>query len=248
VRVGKINVSICMPAFNEANAIERFLDDIFDRFSDTNLVGVVVVNDCSSDNTAKVLNRIAEMNSTLSVIHNAKNLGHGPSTLVGLQTALSQDADYILSCDGDGHISGQDLRHLLTMLIHGKFDLVEGVRHRPKDKWFRKIVSSATRFLVWQASGIAPQDANTPFRAYKNHSLSKLMDNIPMDSMVPNLLISQKSRRAGLKIHQEVVYQITREGAIESGSTWNQRFSFLPSRRFIAFCLKAVKQWSFRVK
>ena len=238
-------VTICMPAFNEASAIQAFLTELFDSFSDTKL-SVIVVNDCSTDSTGEVLTNMQVEHSFLSVIHNDTNLGHGTSTLLGLETAASYGGKFIVSCDGDGHVSGSDLRKLLSVLLEGNFDIVEGVRFRPKDKWFRKLVSLATRYLVWRVSGSSPKDANTPFRAYRISALLKVKEDVPLDSLVPNLLISRNARQMGLRVREEVVVQISRLGAVKTGSTWNQKYSLLPSRRFLSFCFKAIGQWSSR--
>ena len=244
----KSTVAMCMPAFNEAKAIEFFLREIFESFNDIKSLSVVVVNDFSGDDTSAVLNRIAQENPALSVIHNITNLGHGTSTLLGLERGMSTGAEYIISCDGDGHILGSELKKLLSVLVEGNFDVVEGVRYRPTDKWFRKLVSLATRFLVWNASGIAPKDANTPFRVYKRSTLSTVLEKIPLGTTIPNLVISKLSRLGKLRLHEEVVSQIVREGTVQAGSTWKQRFSFLPSRRFLVFCIKATTQWFTRTK
>ena len=238
----EVRVIVCMPVYNEARTISEFIDDISAALFLVRL-SFVVVNDCSTDSTGPVLDEISGDNAAVTIINNKSNLGHGRSTIIALQAACDLEPDYIVAADGDGNILGQDLNSLLKESIEGDFDVVEGVRLRPNDKWFRKIVSLFTRILVWHASGSIPADANTPFRVYKRDSLKILLTKVPKDSLVPNLIFSTNSRKFGMKVLEAQIVHKLRSGASEAGSTWNQKFSFLPSRRFLVFCVTAVRQW-----
>lgn len=238
-------VVVSMPAFNEGSSILHFLEDLLESFSGLNL-SVVVVNDFSSDSTGLVLEELAKNRECVYIIHNERNLGHGASTLLGLNKALSLNADYILTTDGDGNVIGSELHNLLNKLIQGGLDVVEGVRSRPNDKWFRKAASLFTRFLVWKGSGSFPKDANTPFRAYTQSALQGLIRNIPSDFLVPNLYMSEKIRREGLHYSEEPISEFFRKGTVKSGTTWGQRGSFLPSKSFLLFCINSIRQWMSR--
>lgn len=243
----KLDVVIGMPAFNEEPAIESFLDEIVSAFDDLNF-RVVVVDDCSTDNTSNLLRSLASSHR-MEVYTNQRNSGHGPATLKALKHGSDLLPKYVLATDGDGHVRGTTLRRLYDAATNfGSPAVVEGVRTQREDPWFRGFVSAVTRALVKCDSGIAPLDANTPFRVYPAGVIRELLKRVPIDHMTPNLLISTLVRRENLPVVEFPIEPYRRDGAAENGSTWRQRFKPFPSRRFLQFCVKAATQWLRRPK
>ena len=239
---GELDVVIAMPAFNEEKAILTFLAEIGDAFAGLSF-RFVIVNDCSTDNTEETLHALAA-SYPLNVHTNPHNVGHGPTTITALRLATELNPYHVVATDGDGHITGETLRHLYDQALDQTSPtVIEGVRTRRDDPWFRKTVSAGTRKLVQHHSGIAPHDANTPFRVYPTPLLHELLRSIPTDHMTPNLMMATVVRRDGIPFHEVPITPHRREGTSDNGSTWKQRFRFLPSRRFLQFCVKATAQW-----
>jgi len=89
-------VSVLMPAYNAeryiGEAIESILNQTFDDFE------LVVVNDCSTDNTPKIIEDFAENDGRIRVLHNEKNLKLSRSLNRGIQVARGK---YIARMDAD---------------------------------------------------------------------------------------------------------------------------------------------------
>ena len=235
-------VVITMPAFNEESVLPSFLADICEAFAGLDFQ-VIVVNDCSTDNTEETLHALATR-YPLNVHTNPQNAGHGPSTLTALRLATELNPHHVVATDGDGHITGSTLRELYNQALNQTPPAVmEGARTHRNDPWFRKTVSAITRVLVKHHSGSAPRDANTPFRVYPTSTLEELLANIPADHMTPNLMMATLVRRDGIPFQEVPITPHKRKGTDNNGSTWKQRFRFLPSRRFLQFCVKATTQW-----
>jgi glycosyltransferase involved in cell wall biosynthesis len=230
-----------MPTYNESHGIKSFLTEIVDSFRGYNLK-IVVVDDQSSDETLQILKNFPDA-GFLEPMQNHTNLGHGASTLNALRRSLELGADYVVATDGDGHVLADDLAKLLETLVSRSLDVVEGIRSRTEDPWFRKLVTSLTRMIVKDASGQSPKDANTPFRAYRAEVLRNLLGAIPDESPVPNLLISGLSRASNLRFAEIPLEGFTRPSSNPTGSTWQQVISWLPSKRFVRFCLHAFSAW-----
>lgn len=75
---------------------------------------VIAINDGSSDNTADVLNRLAEQHEKLRVVHLAQNQGKAMALQAG---SLLTDAEYLIGIDGDAlldpHAASWMVRHFL---------------------------------------------------------------------------------------------------------------------------------------
>ncbi len=231
-----------MPAFNEAEGIAEFLEEIVQSFP-RGQVQIVVVDDASTDGTSAAVTRAADRGLPARAVVNELNFGHGRSTLRALQYGLREGADVIVSVDGDGQFLGEDIA-AVAELARRSTTAVEGCRFNRSDPWFRGLVSAVTRVLVRTASGSSPVDANTPLRAYPAPLLQSLIDRLPDNLVTPNLIISAMIRREGVDVIEIPVRSLPRRGTEISGSTWGQRVSVLPSLRFITFCWRAFVQWA----
>ena len=238
-----MNVHVVMPAFNEAEGISGFLEDLNAELAPWN-PAFTVVDDCSLDDTSGAVASASASGIAATVVLNATNMGHGPSTIRALTAGVESQASFILAMDGDGQFSPADVRRVLETLIDSaSTDIVEGVRVRRDDPWFRTSVSFVTQVLVWSKTRQLPPDANTPLRAYRREVLEVLLSEIPDEAMTPNLLISVLSRKGPFTIAQVPVSALPRRGASEVGTTWGRSSRLLPSKRFVQFCWNAGKQW-----
>jgi len=231
-----------MPTFNEADGIAEFLSEISNSFMDYEL-SLIVVDDHSSDSTVDVLRQLKPQLKEVMVISQETNRGHGPTTLVALEAGLRLSPHVIVSTDGDGQISGLDLRVLCDSILHGESKYAEGVRISRNDPWFRRLVSATTRSLIWIRTGKIVSDANTPFRAYRPDLLRQILDSLPADSAIPNLMTSSLVRSWSTVVQEVQIESLPRRGSSKEGSTWNQKSHFLPSSRFLKFCIRAFWGW-----
>ncbi len=239
MELARQSVTICMPAYNESEGIAEFLREIEDELS-AYQTKFIVVDDCSSDDTADVARASS---SSIEVIRNNENLGHGPSTIRGLTHAFENDTPWVLSVDGDGQVLGADLRLILDVATAGGYDVVEGVRSTRDDPAYRRLASLMTRILVRARCGVVPADANTPVRCYRREALGALLSDLPHNVMTPNLFISSRTRSAGLRSEETLINWIPRRGSDQASVTWQSRTHVIPSRRFGKFCINATIQW-----
>jgi len=236
-------VTIVMPAYNEEEGIAGFIEELATELKLFE-PSFIVVNDLSTDATEARVKDLSQAQIPVEVHTNSVNLGHGPSTLRALKFGLASHADIIVAIDGDGQFLGTDVARLVQIIVEDlEIDVIEGVRQHRDDPVYRVIVSSVTRNLVWSRARVRPIDANTPLRVYRRQALIQLLDKLPENSMTPNLLISAKTRRQGVR-HAEIdVQSIPRRGTDQGGSTWKAKTQSLPSKRFIKFCTQAAGQW-----
>ena len=242
-----MKIIITMPAFNE----EGICDFIYDVNSALNFeeLHFIVINDNSTTPMVKQLQAQGQqLGLNIEILTNPKNLGHGPSTIMGLRKSLEYKPDVIIAVDGDGQFLMDDIKECLKAISSTELDVVEGCRVKRSDPFFRKLSTQSARILVRSVCGITPKDANTPLRLYKPQILTDLINSIDANLMTPNLYISAFSRLRSLRILEIEVTSTDRRGNSKSGTTWMQKISWLPSKRFLKFCLKAVFQWFFIIR
>jgi dolichol-phosphate mannosyltransferase len=236
-----------MPCYNEADGITDFLNDIHKNLSDC-LDYVVVVNDCSTDSTVQLILDYGFMKSKLKLSSNAVNVGHGPSFLNAINQSLELSPDIVITVDGDGQFRAKDIKERLMYFRNSDLDVLECARSGRSDPMFRKLVTYMLRIFIFIQVKNRPMDSNTPLRIYKAGALKNLVQEIPRDSLIPNLRISALTRRIGLEYSQISIESLQRRGITTSGSTWKAKRHWLPSKRFIQFCRSAlVELWRFPV-
>ncbi len=234
-----------MPLFNEAHGIPSFVQELFSSFRNYDLT-IYLNDDRSTDETKFVLQNLKdEYGSQLIVSYNESNLGHGPTTLRGISKALEKGLfDYLITVDGDGNFRGIDIEVALVKALETQVDVLEGVRVSRSDPMFRRLTTKFCQLLVKSVSRKKPRDANTPLRIYTRKSLEIIMKSTPLNLVTPNLYISGLSRILNLKIEEFALSVIPSRSLEKNGTTWKQRFSWLPSRRFFKFCIIALNQWT----
>jgi glycosyltransferase involved in cell wall biosynthesis len=243
----KVDAVVSMPCFNEEEGIEGFLSEIQTAFHAIGAtIGFVVVDDRSSDKSFERLSQWKNSNfSPTLIIQNSVNLGHGPSTLVGLRYAILESASetIVISVDGDGQFKGDNIASLYLQFKSSGTDILEGARINRNEPYFRKLVSFVTRVMVGLRVRSIVKDANTPLRMYKTATLKVILDKMPSALLTPNLFISALSRNRNFSLIVLEIDFFPRRGANISGTMWKSKLVNFPSRRFLKFCWLAGFQW-----
>lgn len=103
----KYSVSVLVPAYNEEKTIAETLRHIF--AIDYPIQEVIVINDCSKDNTLKIVKSLAETYEKLKIINNKQNKGKAGGLNEGLRIAKGE---LIVVVDADSYPSSDSLRKM----------------------------------------------------------------------------------------------------------------------------------------
>lgn len=97
-------LSIIIPAYNSSKYIRKCLDSVLQQsFKDFE---VIIIEDCSSDNTADIIREYELSDSRIKAIYQKENKGNG----IGRNTALDYaQGDYIWYVDSDDYIESDAL-------------------------------------------------------------------------------------------------------------------------------------------
>ncbi len=107
-------VTFLVPCHNEADNVSETLQSLLDQ--DYPRFEVIAINDASRDNTADVLNAIAERDSRLRVIHFQANQGKAMGLRVG---ALAANYEFLVCLDGDAILDRHATRWLMRHFVDG---------------------------------------------------------------------------------------------------------------------------------
>ncbi|MDW7692348.1 glycosyltransferase family 2 protein [Flammeovirgaceae bacterium SG7u.111] len=123
-----MKLSIIIPAYNEENTIENILQ----KLSEVELINniekeLIVVNDCSADNTEGVAKAFIQANPSLNIQYykHEVNKGKGAALHTGIQNA---SGDYLVVQDADLEYDPREFNYLLQPVVDGFADVVYGSR------------------------------------------------------------------------------------------------------------------------
>lgn len=163
-------ISLIIPAFNEEQAIGRFLESLKSLKIPCE---IIVVNDGSTDNTAGIAGKF----SNIILINNKKNKGYGYSLKTGIKRAKGE---IVVIADSDGQHTVEDVNKVLEKALESDDDLVIGERtrdsHSPLNRKPGKLILSlCLNFLA----GRNIRDFNSGLRAFKREVILKYLHLMP---------------------------------------------------------------------
>ncbi|MDE1767018.1 MAG: glycosyltransferase family 2 protein [Thaumarchaeota archaeon] len=160
-------ILVCIPAYNE----EKVIGDVVRRslkFADK----VIVCDDGSTDNTAK-----AAREGGATVISHKKNEGYGASIMTLFDRTRQENADIMVTIDGDGQHDPAQISLLVNTLQENNVDVVIGSRFLDKSSntpGYRrqgiKIITSVANF----GADFKVSDAQSGFRAYSKRAIESI--------------------------------------------------------------------------
>ena len=159
-----MKVIVQVPCFNEAETLPSVLADIPRSLPGATSVEVLVIDDGSTDNTAKVARECGADH----VVSHRGNRGLARTFLTGLESALELGADIIVNTDGDHQYQGEHIAALISPIIRGDAELVIGDRRTQADPRIpraKKLFYRLGNFVVRNATGLSVHDAPSGFRA-----------------------------------------------------------------------------------
>lgn len=240
-----MKISIVVPVFNEELRIKGVLESLSGEFEGI-LKQIIVINDCSTDNTDEILRVLLRDVPLLKVHRNLRNAGHGPSVVKGLNLALGGGATHVLTYDGDGFLDQSVMRKGIdALLVNEKDFIVEMVRVGRSDPYYRKVVTASLRVLVFVLTTKRAKDPNTPSRLIPMNKLHEFLEVTQELNPVPNLWFSIFARKKRFQIMQ-VEVEVTNEPELEMRNSWNTKRKLIPSRRFVLFCFRAIRFWTWK--
>lgn len=204
-RVGPPDLSVVMPVYNEEGAIAEVVREWLDVLERLQVdYELRIYDDGSRDQTASILERLAEADPRIVLISHA-NRGHGPTILRGYREARS---DWIFQTDSDGEMDVGVIRDLWE--LREEYDFLLGSRQGRKWTPARWLLTRFSRLSVRIFFGRGINDVNTPYRLMRRSCLRGFLGELPDDLFAPNVILSGLAVRSGLRIYETPVRWLTR--------------------------------------
>lgn len=202
-----IELSIVMPVYNEEAVLEEvmsgFSEEILARFDS---VEMVIVDDASTDETPRILERLSATAPALKVKRAAVNKGHGAALLEAIRHASGR---WIFQVDSDGQFVPSDFWKLWD--ARESADLLIGYRETRNDPTARVLLAHSTRGIVSKLAGTKLVDPNVPFKLFRSEVWDDVRPLIGEAPFAPSLMLAVAASKRGWRVHQIPVTHLARE-------------------------------------
>ena len=135
----KQKISIVIPVYNGALSIDRLVDELITRISPVFNIEIVLVNDCSPDNSEEVCIGITKKHPEFVSFYSlAMNVGEHNTVMAGLNKATG---DFAVIIDDDFQNPVSEVIKLIDFMINSNYDVVYTFYEEKKHSIFRNLGS-----------------------------------------------------------------------------------------------------------
>ena len=158
------SLSVVIPVYNSEQSLPillRRLDGLLGQLA--HRYEVVLVNDCSRDRSAQVLDEACGIYPWMRTIHLMRNFGQHNALLCGIRNA---SGEIIVTLDDDLQNPPEEMPLLLSKLAEG-YDVVYGFPKQESHGFLRNLASRITKFSLQQSMGVEAANRISSFRAFR---------------------------------------------------------------------------------
>ena len=121
------SLSVIIPAYNESKTIVGIINRVLEAPTPEITKEIIVVNDCSNDDTAQLVERFISENpsSNVRLVNHEVNKGKGAALHTGIASATG---DFIIVQDADLEYDPREYMDLFKPILEGFADVVYGSR------------------------------------------------------------------------------------------------------------------------
>lgn len=164
-------LSIVYPMYNEKDNIRTAVSEALRvGLTITHDLEVVIVDDCSIDESGDIANDIAVAHPEVKVVHHVRNRGLGGAIRSGFDTATKQ---WVLYMDSDLPIKMDDV--LQAIPLAEKSDIIIGWRKSRAESKKREIISKVYNLMIRAFFNLYVRDVNFAFKLFKRSFLEKIL-------------------------------------------------------------------------
>jgi len=211
-----MDISLVIPLLNEAESLPE-LESWIRRVMEEHQYSyeIVMVDDGSTDESWKVIERLHLQNPAVKGIRFRRNYGKSAALHTAFETV---EGDVVITMDADMQDSPDEIPKLYDMIVNQGFDIVSGWKKVRYDNKFAKNIPS--KFYNWTTrhiSNIKLHDFNCGLKAYRKDVVKAIEIYGEMHRFIPVI-----AKWAGFGKIGEMVVQHRKRKYGESKFGWNR--------------------------
>jgi len=207
-----MDLSIVIPAYNEAHKIARDVAAAGEFLCGHRLSGeVIIADDGSADGTAQAARRSPLSPGVELCVLELPHRGKGSAVRAGI---LASRGRFVMFADSGLCVPFEDALPAIRMLQSGRADIVNGSRKLPESviarpqSWYRRLLSRAFRFAVRLYMGLPRgfSDTQCGFKVYRGEVAREIYGRCATDGFMFDLevllrAVARQYRVAEVPVH-----------------------------------------------
>jgi len=171
-----MKISILIPCFNEVKFIEQCIDNIHKFSSIANEKEIIVVDDCSTDGTRKIIEKLYNERKINNYIFKEFNEGKGAAIREGLNKV---NGELVLIQDADLEYSPRDYKKLIAPFIYSNADVVYGSRYISTESkrvllFWHGLANRILTLLCNMVTNLYLSDMETGYKLFKTKHIKNI--------------------------------------------------------------------------
>ena len=209
-----MKIAAIVPAYNESHSIKNVVEELLAvAISHKIQLTVVVVNDCSTDNTGEIIDHLPCI-----ALHLPVNLGIGGAMQTGFKYAFENDFDFVIQVDGDGQHPATEIPKIISGAMENNWDVTIGSRFLTKEGFqsssFRRTGIKYFSRLNKLLTGFSINDTTSGFRLFNRKALSIVTEYYPDEYPEPEAIVLFSRNK--LRVGEVQVAMRERQGGVSS--------------------------------
>jgi glycosyltransferase involved in cell wall biosynthesis len=192
-------LSIVMPCYNEAATVREIVEKVL-RLPFA--LEVVVVDDCSKDETPAILAELSRAYPNVRVIRHAKNQGKTAALKTGFAATRG---DIVIIQDADLEYDPDDLPDLIAPILHDKADVVYGSRFLVKRAsrvlyFYHYLANTCLTFCCNLFTNLNMTDVETGYKCFRGEIIRDMI--ISSSGFGFEIEVTAKVAKLGARIYE----------------------------------------------
>lgn len=190
----KPKVFIVIPAYNE----EGMIGTVIKNLKSNKYNNIIVVDDGSADKTYDIA-----LSKGAYALKHVLNRGQGAALKTGIDFALINGADIIVTFDADGQHRADEINKMIKPIVEKKFEVTLGsrfLRNTEDVPFLRKVYLKVGAFVLLIMYGIKLTDSHNGFRALSRKAAQQI--EIKADKMDHASEIPEQIKKKRLKYRE----------------------------------------------
>lgn len=204
-----IDVSIVIPAYNEARRLPPFLEQVISYCSkNPKIYEIIVVDDGSTDGTLAIASSYSSAFPRLSTVRIRRNRGKGYAVKRGL---LKSAGAVCVFLDADGSIDPDEIGKNIHYIVNEGYDLfvgsrvLKGASQVLKVRWYRKAAGVVFNYFVHTLLFGDIRDTQCGFKMFRREVVKPLFSRSYLSRFGFDIEILYLSHKMGYRVKEGAV-------------------------------------------
>lgn len=198
-----MKLSILVPVYNERTVVERSLAQVLAAPLPENMEReIIIVDDCSTDGTSAILERLAASDPRIRMVRHSVNRGKGAAVRTAIEHA---QGDFCIVQDADLEYDPKEYPRLLAPLLAGHADAVFGSRYMRGEQtrvlpFWHSMINKFLTLVSNMFCNLNVTDMETCYKVFRTDLLKSIPIRSDRFGFEPE--ITMKSSKRKLRIYE----------------------------------------------